>query len=304
MSDRQLFDRSAAIPRGRYEARVILDRTPTGSGPGAARMGNPTPLARMGKGGFEVTQGADAMHSARSMGMKTAPVAMSMSSWRKAGAAGMIAGSGSVANFARKAEITRSGGAASIAIVVDLRDFEKLARSYQGISVAIRQGHIIVSRAINDGLRTLKTGVRRKLKLWTGIKSYAETEKGMRFIHSTPATMTGALVITDRHRRIGANFGAKWSRANPGGTHSAWNRSQLAPHTFMGPGGILYKGTGKYNAKSGRNNGIAPMWGPNMAREVERHKAEVERDVVVVVQTKVQTAAVRMLSNAIAKGRR
>lgn len=305
MSDRQMFDRSAAIiPRGRYEGRVILDRTPVGQGPLARGMGNPTPLARFGRSGFEATQGGDALRSAKAMGMKTAPVAMSMASWRKAKAAGMIAGGGSVANFARKAEVSRFGGPAQIAITVDLTDMRRLGNSFTGIAVSIKQGHVIIARAINEGLRTLKTGVRRKLQAWTGIRSYAETARGMTTKPASAAMLVGTLTIADRHRRIGSNFGAAWSRANPGGTHHAWNRATMAAGSFMGPSRILYRRTGEYNAKSGRNNGIAPLWGPNMAREVERHEAEVKADVVVVVQAKVQTAAVRMMSAAIAKAKR
>lgn len=268
-------------------------------------MGVPTPLARMGRSGFEATKGGDALRSAKSMGMKTAPVAMSMASWRKAHKGGLIAGGSGVQNFSRRGEIAKLGGSASIPLVVDLRDFEKLGRSFTGIGVRIRQGDQIISRAINDGLRSLKTGVRRKLKAWTGIKSYAETARGMTMTHSTPATLTGTLRIVDRHRRLGPNFGAKWSRANPGGTHSAWNRSQLAAGSFMAEGlePILVKRTGeKYrNARGQLKDAFAPLWGPNMAREVTRHRAEVERDVVMVVKAKVIVSAERMMRAAIAK---
>lgn len=296
MSDRQLFDRSSAIPRGRYEARVLLDRTPTGNGPMARGMGNPTPLARFGRGGFEATQGGDALRSAKAMGMKSAPVAMTMTGWRKAAAAGMIASGPSVQNLARKAEISRFGGMTTVSIVVDLHDFERLGRSFEGMAVALTRGHVIVAQAINEGMRGLKTGLRRKLKAWTGIRSYAETAKGMTITRATPQTMTGVLRLSDRHRRIGKNFGAAWSPSNPGGTHAAWNRPQMAAHSFMAKG-ILFKREGKGRLP------IAPLWGPNMAREVERHREEVQRDVVVITQQRVQAAAVRLLRAAIAKGR-
>lgn len=298
MSDRQLFDSASAIPKGRYQARVILDRTPTGSGPASFKSGNPTPLGRFTRGGaFQIERGGEALRTAQGMGMKTAPMAMTMSNWRKAHKAGMIAGGGSVANFARRAEISRFGGPAAVMLHVDMTDMWNLARGFNGIAVAIRQGHGIIAKAINDGLRTLKTGVRRKLQTWTGIKSYAETERGMTLTHATPATMTGQLRITDRHRRIGPNFAAAWARANPGGTHKAWNRSQLAPGSFMGPNGVLFKREGRGRLP------IAPLWGPNMAREIERHEAEVRADVVVVAETKVKATAVRLMRAAIARAR-
>lgn len=298
MADRALFDNTSAIPKGRYQARINLDRA--GISPGRLeRTGNPIPLARVGRGGFEAESGGAALQAARGMGMKTAPVAMSMSSWRKAGAAGMIAKPAfdpDFGNYSRKQEIRNFGASAQVGIVVDLTDMWRLAKGFTGIATAIRNGHSIIDTAINDGLRTLKTGVRRKLVAWTGIKSYAETERGMKLIYAAGGSMTGALRITDRHRRIGKNFGAAWSRSNPGGTHSAWNRSQMAAGSFMARG-ILFRRVGK-----GRHP-IAPLWGPNMAREVERHEAEVQADVMIVAKAKVETAAVRLMAMAIAKAK-
>lgn len=298
MSDRQLFDRTAAIPRGRYESRIVLDRTVLPPGAGAERMSNPTPLARFNRGAFDVESGAGALRSAQAMGMKTAPVAMSMASWRKAHAAGMVAGGPAVANFARRAEVSRFGGPAVVVIDVDLTDMWRLGKSFEAMAITIRQGHSVIAAAINDGLRGLKTGVRRKLQAWTGIRTYAETARGMTTKPATPGLLVGSLTITDRHRRIGPNFGARWSRANPGGTHAAWNRAQMAPGTFMRPNGVLFKREGRGRLP------IAPLWGPNMAREVERHEAEVERDVIAVARARVLATAVRLMSSAIAKGTR
>lgn len=296
MADRQLFRRDAVAPKGRFESRMNLDRAGVAPGP-VYTTGNDLPLGRMGGAGFEAQQGGANLSAARGMGMRTAPVAMSMGSWRKAHKAGLTVPYGNVENFARRAEIRRFGGTASVGLVVDTTDMWNLARGFTGISVAIRRGHSIISMAINDGMRGLKTGLRRKLVAWTGIRSYAETERGMRVMWSTPATMTATLRVTDRHRRIGKNFGASWSRANPGGTHSAWNRPQLAVGSFMAKG-ILFKRVG-----SGRLP-IAPLWGPNMAREIERHRAEVEADVVTMARTRVHASMVRLMSSAIASGGR
>lgn len=303
MSDRALIDRSAVAPKGRYEARVRLERAGIQRGP-VMTMGNAMPTGTMKGGAFKVESGAGALSAALTMGMETAPVAMTRAGLRSAHKAGLLAGGGAVANFSRRGEIRRFGGSASVGLVVDLTDMWRLAKGFRGISVAITKGHAIISRAVNDGARTLKTGLRRKLKAWTGIRSYAETERGMRMTWSTPATMTAVLRVTDRHRRITtANFGARWSRADPGGTHAAWNRPQMAVGTFMIRGGkrgirgdLLFKrvGRGKYP--------IAPLWGPNMAREIRRHEAEVQRDVVQVARVKVQATAVRLMAQAIAKG--
>ena len=295
MADRQLFDRSSVAPRGRYEARIDLQRAGVAPGP-VYTTGNDLPYGKMNRGKFVAESGGANLSAARGMGMRTAPVAMSMASWRKARSAGIIAGGGSVQNYARRAEISKFGGATSIGIVVDMTDMWNLAKGMLGVAVAIQRGHAIISMAINDGARAMKTGIRRKLQAWTGIRSYAETERGMRMTWSTPATMTAALNITDRHRRIGKNFGASWSRDNPGGTHSAWNRRQMAAGSFMGPSGILYKRLGRARLP------IAPLWGPNMAREVERHQGETQA-VVNMAAAVAQRAAVRLLTSAIAKAR-
>ncbi len=289
---------------GHFEAPVRLDRIKVPIGPMIGSAGA-LPIARMKGGKFVVTHGSETLARASSLGRSSAPVAMSRSGLRSAHKAGLLAGGVRVANFARKNEIARFGGSASVGIVVDLTDMWRLAKGLNGVAVAIGQGHGIISQAVNDGARTLKTGLRRKLKAWTGIRSYAETEKGMRMTWSTPATMTAVLSITDRHRRITtANFGAKWSKSDPGGTHAAWNRPQMAVGTFMIRGGkrsirgdLLFKRVGR-----GRFP-IAPLWGPNMAREIKRHEAEVQRDVVRVAEVKVKATAVRLMVAAINKAR-
>jgi hypothetical protein len=107
-------------------------------------------------------------------------------------------------------------------------------------------------------------------------------------------------MVCDRFVRITAGyFGASWSRANPGGVHSAWNRRQLAPHSFFIPGKEpLFKreGSSKYP--------IAPLWGPALPREIDRHRGEVEAEVNAIVRTRVLATGERLLAMAIARGAR
>lgn len=104
--------------------------------------------------------------------------------------------------------------------------------------------------------------------------------------------------IADRHTRTTKeSFGAAWSRQNPGGTHRTWNRAQLAVGGFMISGKKpLFKreGASKYP--------IAPLWGPNIAREVERHEVEVEADVAKLARARVLSTAKRLLAMEISQG--
>jgi hypothetical protein len=297
MADRQLINKSAPIPRGRVSAPLNLRAAEVPNAWRTSTFSNPTPTAAFGKGGLQIQAGADVLSTARSMGMETAPVAMSMASARKAHAAGLLGSGESVTNMSRKAERGLTGG---ITIVVDLTDLMNLSRRFAMIGVGIERGHAAIAKAINDGGRKLQTGLKRKVQQWTGIKQQARIVKAFRWTPATAATMTGMLTIADRHTRITSeSFGAAWSRANPGGTHSAWNRPQLAVGSFMIPGKKpLFKrvGSSKYP--------IAPLWGPNIAREVERHEAEVEADVASVARARVLATAERLLAMEIAKASR
>lgn len=305
MADRQLFDTTAPITGGRYAAPLNISRAQLPSGPQASQFANPTPTARMGRGGLEVQSGGDALRTARSMGMKTAPVAMSMAGLRKAHAAGLLGSGPNVQNMSRRAEVRQMGTSHNVSVRIDLTDMAKLAKGFIGTSVYIREGHGIISKSINDGMRRMHTITKRKLQKWTGIKQQADIGRGFRTTWSTAATMTSTFHIADRHRRITTeNFDAKWERRNPGGTHKAWNRPQLAKGTFMIRGGgrsgkirgdILFKRIGAARFP------IAPVWGPNMAREFNRHRDELQREFNTVVAARVSSTAVRLMQQAIAK---
>lgn len=223
-------------------------------------------------------------------GAKTVPASMTMASWRRADAAGMIAQGGGTMARGRSS----GGGAVGFGVVIDLTDFSRLGQQIGAGAVVLRRGHTIISQAINHGLRKLNTQLKYKIKDWTGIRRVGEVSKGFKFGWSMPATMTGRLEVKDYHRALtAANFGAKWSRRDPGATHHAWNRAQLAPHTFMTkPGGPIFRRVG-----SGRKP-IRVLWGPNFAREVERHKPEVQH-MVDAAGRHVQAEAARLLRVAV-----
>lgn len=282
MSDRQVFDtgRSGAgtsIGRGKYVARLRTDAvgrsfggksyhvasTPTNGGKIAIPEAS---VSRSGKVTFN--SGAGGFGTARDLGLSSMPVAMSMKSWRNAARAGLISGEGlgKASNEGKR----RSASSGPFTITIDTMDLWRIGEIYGGVAVSLRTGQTAISRAINFGMRRFRTHVKRDLVRWTGLPT-ATVDKTFRINWATPATLTGVLQIRDRHHMIARNnFGAKHSRSDPGGTHRAWNRPQLAVSSFLIPGRQpLFRREGRSRFP------VAPLWGPNSAREIDRHQHEV-----------------------------
>lgn len=287
MSDRRIFDGSRfgegagqRIGKGRYVVRMdtaTADRvlgSPSAAGFSPASGGVPLADVRGGRGRLSFGAGSERFAAARDMGMRTVPVAMTLAAARKAHKQGLLVGGPGVTNDRRLDR--RSAGA--MFIQIDLTDMTRLAQQLNGTSVAIEKGHVVISRAINYGMRKFQTGLGRSLKDWTGIRAMERLKRGFRTKYSTPALMHAVLNVRDRHIRVTDEyFGAKWSRANPGATHSAWGRPQLAVGSFMIPGKKpVFKREGKARKP------IAPLWGPSVPREIERHRGEVDAQLAVV----------------------
>jgi len=190
-------------------------------------------------------------------------------------------------------------GPATISIVIDTTDMRRLAAQYGQAFETMTKGRAALSRTINVGLRKLNTELKYKVKEWTGIRVVGEVTKGFRNTWSTPATLVGRLRVEDRHRVLSRKmFGASWSRGNPGGTHHAWNRGQIAVGSFMQPSQqSLMKRVGTARKP------IKPLYGPNFAREIERHRPEVQARVTVVTAA-VQREGLALLRLALSGSRR
>jgi len=158
------------------------------------------------------------------------------------------------------------------------------------------------SRVLRIGMyRTLgKLKVRYKhhLTLWTGINA-SQAGRLNRGVHiwTMGQPVRGIYRITDEHlmittkyfnarytKRYGKPGGlARWGKGNmgwPGVPHTAWARAQVAHGAFMLPGkmpAFRRFGKGRYP--------IAPLWGPNPAKELERHSATAEAILASVART-------------------
>lgn len=187
---------------------------------------------------------------------------------------------------------------ASVTLQIDLTDMRKLAQSYGQAFETMRGGRLAISRTINFGMRKLRSDLKYKIKGWTGITNVTQVYDGFYPAWSTPATLTGVLKMTDKHRPISkADYGASWSRANPGATHRAWNTWQMAVGAFMNKKGVLRTRT------TSSRYPLRTLWGPNFAREVERHRPEVQARVTAIGVV-VQREALALLRLALSGSRK
>lgn len=189
--------------------------------------------------------------------------------------------------------------AAPLSLTIDLTEMKKVARGLHGIATEIEKGHVVISQAINHGLRKLKTRLTVDLRTWTGLRSRKKIQEAMKLHYASPSTLTGILRVRSGHTTVTKEyFGASWNKANPGATHSAWNKRQIAVGTFMAPG---FKPV--FRRTTSARLPIAPIWGPNMAREVERHRDQVQAQVTIVGAGVAKEAA-RLLRVAISRAPR
>lgn len=223
---------------------------------------------------------------------------VSMAQARKLHAAGALAGSEAAVSATKHPRQGRHM-AGPVVLTIDLTDMRQLAKGYTGIATEIERGKVIISQSINHGLRKLKTRMTADLRTWTGLRVRSKSQEAIKLHYAHPGNLTGILRVRSGHTAVTKEYyGASWNRANPGATHAAWNRRQIAVGTFMAPGmKPVMRRTGSARLP------IAPLWGPNMAREVDRHRDQVQAQVTAVGVI-VSREAARLMSVAIAKAGR
>jgi hypothetical protein len=110
---------------------------------------------------------------------------------------------------------------------------------------------------------------RDKLQKWTGLQRSGVVSSHM----SKHKASGGKLSYTIRVKSgwfaiTSANFNARWSRSSSGVSHSAWQGGNTERGTFM-HNGVAYHRT------SSSRYPIKVVYGPNIARELERNAGEV-----------------------------
>ncbi len=179
-----------------------------------------------------------------------------------------------------RGDVMHYGGAGGATIVVDMREVGRLVQALQSAGKSYKQSHGILAQSFNRAGRQLKTKLKRAIQGWTGIKRQAAITKRMTPIVASGSDLRAGVRVGGRHFRITkADFGARWKRPWPGVRHSAWGRGQTAKGAFMPKrfgGSGAYGGGLAFKRTSSKRYPIAPLWGPNPVREMQRHEGEVK----------------------------
>lgn len=199
-------------------------------------------------------------------------------------------------NAMRVADALRKGGNMPFAIHVQV-DLVALQRALQDIDIQGTAGGIGLYRALNRTADKVKTYLKRKLQVWTGTNNQKGPSDALMVRHAGPGHLESQVIVRDKYASItAANFGAIWNRSMPGVQHRAWGRVQMATGAFMIPGrkpAFHRVGKDRYPIK--------PVFGPNYAREVERHEKEVRAHVEDLVKTDLVARARHEIEREVAR---
>jgi len=171
----------------------------------------------------------------------------------------------------------RNGGMPfGISVKIDL---ERLARALNDVDISGRTHDAGIIRALNHTMDKIHTWTKRALTKWAGVNRQKPVQNAMRKLRAYPGNLTAGVEVKDKWAIItAANFSAKFTRGPGGGvSHTAWGRGQFANKAFMLPG----KAPAFRHASSpAKHRGdLVPLYGPNYAREMERHAGEVKANL-------------------------
>lgn len=183
-------------------------------------------------------------------------------------------------NAMRLTDALRRNGGQPFQIVVQA-DFHKLAAALRDIDIRGDAGGVGIYRALNRTADRVRTYLKRQITIWVGSNKQKGADDALRVRYAGPGHLEAQVIVRDKFPSITAeNFGAIWNRAMPGAQHRAWNRVQIAKGSFMIPGRKpVFHRVGKDRFP------IKPVFGPNYAREVERHEREVRTVVEHMMAT-------------------
>jgi len=136
---------------------------------------------------------------------------------------------------------------------------DKVARALEEVGREVRDK--IIARALNRAGDMAATQIKRVLVKETGLRA-GRVAAVMKKIRAGGSRIKFEIVVRDGWSTITAgNFGAR--ETGVGVTHRAWGRSQTARGAFMA-GGVAYTRQGPQRLP------IKALYGPNIAREMER----------------------------------
>jgi len=233
----------------------------------------------------------------------------------------------SVAEFMKRADGPTRFGGVTMGVRIEL-DLKPLARALKQVAEDAQDTAIV--RGINTGVqRDLHPSWTKRLQTLTRLRQKKRIAKAFKDQLARKGTLRGSVIVKDRFMRITtAYFGAKYSvrgkYGKPGGkarhgikwgpqgvTHQAWNRPQMPPHTFMIPGlspvfiraKYLTGGHHQEFTPKGKREAIAPIFGPSLPKELQRHSKEAVGDIRTAISRTVMPEINRQIELAMRKAK-
>jgi len=177
---------------------------------------------------------------------------------------------------------------------VDAPDFKKVARAFEAVGEETKLR--IIPKSLNFVGKQANTQIKRKLAKETGM-AYGRVGRRVQLWRATPGRPVFTIHVRDRHGKITmGNYGARQQKA--GVRHKAWG-GKLAKGAFIlrsGSGGPAVARTGP-----GRRAKLKNLYGPNIAREVERNQHFILAKTNELLGTKYVPEVLRLIDMALQK---
>lgn len=189
-------------------------------------------------------------------------------------------------------------GAGGVIITIDTSEIYKLQDALQNAGRGVARGDRIMVAALNNGMDGLNTRLKRKLREWTGIKRAKYVNDRLRKHPASAGRWEAAVRVESPYTRIDDLFSARFLPRFKAVGHSAWNVRRRAGGAFMLPGSshaIKRVGAGRWDLK--------PLFGPNLAREMDRHTPMVRALTVYSTQRFVLPEMERLVSVELQKAK-
>ena len=196
-----------------------------------------------------------------------------------------------VANATRAARVLASGRAGGLGVRVEL-DTRRLEALIRNVPKEIANKAIY--RAINNCIDLAYTQTAKDLQAWTGIKIQRRIKGAMSKKRAYQGSLSGALVIKDGYLKLTKRyFGAQWKQGWPFATSQAWEGGKRHPHAFFaGDKAPLF------HRVSAARYPIKPVFGPNPAREAERHIKLLNYKLQRIADVRLVPEVARLLERA------
>lgn len=203
----------------------------------------------------------------------------------------------------------------SLVVQIDLTQIQALRKAMTEAGVGYQRQDKVIAMALNEGAERLKTQLKRSLQIWTGARQQGSILKRLRVKKAFPGAGSGSNIgrwsgslqasveVKSPWMLIGTkNFGA-FNIKGVGVGHFAWGRAQVADKAFLVKGIAMHRGRSTDGAWEKGRSAIKPIYGPNLAREVERHAPQVRALQNLALKTGVMPALTRLAELEMAKAK-